>query len=1137
MEQSDYRTPQANSPERTRQLSAQTVPPSQPFTPQSWDRDGLIDYGEAPDVTDFCGRSTELTQLAQWVEVDRCRLVAILGMGGIGKTALVTKLAQQVQPNFTVVVWRSLRNAPPLNYLLRKLIQGCSRQIEIPEFDEPISDQISRLIYCLQEQRCLLILDNVEAILPSQLNPKSSQSAEYAELFERIGESPHQSCVLLTSREKPETIVPLAGDKLPVRTFALHGLNASESDYLFDRKGLSAASQARGRLREIYSGNPLALNIVATSICDLFAGDINEFLAVEVSIFSGIRQLLDCQFDRLSAAEQQVMYWLAIERNWISSVDLHSQMIPVTTKPRLLETLENLSRKSLIESSWGKFTQQAVVMEYMVERLITGIVAEFQDRVMEIATDNLPHCLPLWLSYPLLEAQSPEYIHAIQTRLILKPIGSQLQLQFGNQLAEHLKSILASLQTHYQGSLNYGGGNLINLCRYLQIELTGWNFSSLPIWQADLQGATLHDVNFTGVNFAGSVFTRTFGWVSTLAFSPDSQTLATGEYRGDVCLWGVSDKSLIHKFTGHTNWIWSISFSPDGRILATASQDSTIRLWDLATGAVIHVLQADLYHVISLSFHPGGEVLATGHGNGEIRLWDVLTGTLINSQSAHSQQIFSIEFSPDGRLLATGGDDHTVKIWAMSECASHLLLELTLTTHTQRVWSVRFSPDGRFLATGSNDTTVQLWDISTWAAIKVVPVYPNWLFSIGFSPDSQQLAVPTSQNEVNIWAIRAEEPEPRAVATLRGHQALVSTLQFSPDGQLLATASSDRQIRLWDTRTWQELHLWRGYNNWIPAVVFSPNGLEIVTGTQDGILRVWDAQTGTLIQQITKERRSVLSLDYSPDGSSIASGNSDGNVRLWAATTGDLLYSLSTQHGAVWTVRFSPDSRLIASSSIDHKISIWSVTGELVTMIIGHSSLVKSIAFSPDSQILATASFDTCWRLWDVATSQLLGCYAGHTNWIWGIVFSPDGRAIVTCSADRTAKLWDVTTGKLLQTFTGHTDEVMTVAFSPNGQKFATGAADCTIKIWDIERGMVDRTLTGHLDRVLSISYSPDSQYLVSGSADETFKLWDLTTGDCLRTDRPLSPYAGMNITQVTGLNPATIDSLKILGAVEMPNQ
>jgi transcriptional regulator with XRE-family HTH domain len=74
---------------------------------------GRLDWGEAPEVVGFHGRAGELETLGRWVLADRCRVVALLGLGGIGKTALAARLAHELAPTFERVYWRGLRDAPP----------------------------------------------------------------------------------------------------------------------------------------------------------------------------------------------------------------------------------------------------------------------------------------------------------------------------------------------------------------------------------------------------------------------------------------------------------------------------------------------------------------------------------------------------------------------------------------------------------------------------------------------------------------------------------------------------------------------------------------------------------------------------------------------------------------------------------------------------------------------------------------------------------------------------------------------------------------------------------------------------------------------------------------------------------------
>ncbi len=172
-----------------------------------------VDLGEAPQIDLFSGRADELATVKRWLVDEQCRVVLIIGVGGIGKTSLVAKVIDQAVPVFRVVFWRSLLNAPPLERILQDCLQFLVRmhQIEIPPDTQ---EQMRLLVAQLRKRRCLLVLDNAEAILKS-----GSSTGEYKEGYEGygklirlLGESRHQSCLVVTSREQLKEIAWLEGE-------------------------------------------------------------------------------------------------------------------------------------------------------------------------------------------------------------------------------------------------------------------------------------------------------------------------------------------------------------------------------------------------------------------------------------------------------------------------------------------------------------------------------------------------------------------------------------------------------------------------------------------------------------------------------------------------------------------------------------------------------------------------------------------------------------------------------------------------------------------------------------------------------------------------------------------------------------
>ena len=1069
------------------------------------------DWGEAVDTSAFYGRTEELAKLAQWIVRDRCRLVALLGMGGIGKTSVSIKLAQQIQDEFEFVIWRSLRNAPPVEDILKDLIKVLSHQQET-QLPETLNELVARLIDYLRQSQCLLVLDNAESILQggNRAGDYRQGYEGYGELFRRIGGTVHQSCLVLTSRENPKDIASAAGETFPVRYMQLIGLKLTAGEELFHSLRVSGSEAQEQELIDFYQGSPLALKIVATTIQELFDGDIAQFLQSKAVVFSDIRDLLDQQFNRLSDLEREVMYWLAINREAVSLSELREDIVSLASQPKLIEAVQSLVRRSLIEKSAALFTLQPVVMEYLIDRLIEQVCAEIQTGKID-----------LFNNHALIKATTKDYIRETQVRLILTPIAAIV----GAQGLAPLKQILSTLPEESARKAGYAGGNILNLLCYLKTDLSGLDFSNLRIWQAYLQGMTLQNVNFAHSDLSKSVFTQAFDKITAVEFSPDGKLLATSDVVGQVRIWRVGDGQQILTFQGHTNWISSIAFSPNGQLLAVSgSSDPTVKLWEINTGQCVRILQGHSNWVTWIAFSPGGQLLASSSDDQTVRLWEVNTGNCLQILQGHTDKVRSLAFSPNGQILATGSDDSTVKLWEVSTGNCLQILQ----AHTQKVRSLAFSPDGQILASSSNDSTVKLWEVSTGNCLKSLQEN-NEISRIAFSPNGQILASGSDNSTVRFWEVSTGQ----CLRILQGHTNKVRSIAFSPDGQTLASSSDDSSVRLWEVSTGQCLRILQGYTNRVRSVALSADDRLIASGSGDQQVRLWEVSTGQCLKTLQGHSSGIQSVAFSPNGQTLASSG-DQQVRLWEVTTGHCLHVLPGHRSWVQCVAFSPDCQTLASGSGDRTLRLWEVTtGHCLHVLQGHSSEVRCIAFSPDGQRLASGSRDGTVRLWEPSTGQCLQTLQGHSGWVESITFSLDGQLLASSSLDQTVRLWKVGIGQCLQTLQGQSSWGESPTFSPDGQILVGSGDDQTVKLWEVRTGQCLQTLRGHTDKVWSVAFSSDGQTLVSGSQDETVKIWNVKTGKCLKTLVATRPYEGMNITGVTGLAEAQKAMLKTLGAVE----
>ncbi len=1079
-----------------------------------------VDWGEALHVRQLYGRERESTTLETWIVDDQCNVVAVLGNGGIGKTALTAALADHIQDKFDYVYWRSLQNASSLDTYLQKCILFLSNN-ELIELPDDIEEKFILLIDYLRKYRCLLILDNLETIL--QIGDDTGNWLTgyegYGRLIRRLGEVQHKSCLLITSREKPREVAHIEGATAPTRSLRLSGLELEEARKMLEGTNLFGSEEAWKAFIYLYSGNPMALKLVSGTIREVFRGDITRFLKEGMAVFGDVSDLMERQFYRLSPVEQEVLYWLAIGREPVSMETLREDILRSVSKGSLLKALDSLQRKSMIETNdKGAFELQPVIMEY-----VTNILME---RVFYEIDAEEPKLL---IKHALLKAQAKDYIRESQSLLILTPLAQRLLDVFGQEeVEEKFKRMLALLRTAKTRSPGYAAGNLLNLLVHMKYDTLGYDFSSLQIRQPHLQNKPLSGINLAHAELILPTFTDTFGSVLAVSFSPDGALLAAGTASCDIRIWQVNDGVPLLTLKGHDHWVWSIAFSPSGKLLVSGSVDQTVRLWDVQSGKLLMLLAGHINRVRSVAFSPDQRLIASGSNDRTIRIWDVKSGQSLHVLTGHDSWVWSVAFSPDGNLLASASSDNTIRLWDARTWQCLRVLE----GHSDRVISVAFSPDGRLLVSGGADRTVQLWDVLSGRGLQALAGHTNWVRSVAFAPDGYTIVSCGDDQLIRLWDVRTG----RCLTTLQGHTNWIRSVAFSPNGELLASGGEDQIVHIWDVVTEHSLNTFQGSVSGVTSIAFSPDGRFIASGSEDQTVRLWNTETGEALRMLQGHTGWVWSVAFSPDPDKymLASGSNDQTIRLWNPFTGAFMRKLEGHTDWIWSVAFSPDGKLLASGSEDQTIRLWDVqTGESLATLKGHTSSVGAVIFSSDGAVLASSSGDATIRLWDVKTGQCLNVLQEFAEHSWSVAFSPGQNVLVSVDKDQAIRFWEMDTGHSISTLRGHTSWIRSVAFNSDGSLLASSGYDQTIRLWDVQHGTTLHTLEGHTDWVRSVAFSPDGRLLISGSKDGTVKCWDVQSGTCLTTLRNRRLYENMDITGVTGVTEAQKTALRLLGAIE----
>ena len=960
-----------------------------------------------PQRTKLYGRQAELAQIRRWIVEEGCALVAIFGMGGHGKSALASTLARDLVEGdgadggvFHAIIWQSLLNAPPLTEILQGWIDVLSGQ---PLQNPPTSleQQFRHLLDHLRRQRSLLILDNLESILGGDLHRGDLHSGDlhsgdyrsgyemYGQLIRLLAEEEHQSCLLITSRERPKDLIHFEEETPAVRFLSLPGLPIDAGRRMLAARGMAGDDADLAGLVQRYSGNPLALKLVAETVDTLFDGQISPFMQFDSLIFDDIRDVLDQQFARLIPLEHELLIWLAIVREPVSYPRLRSLLAKPPASRPLLEAMRSLQRRSLLEKYEDGFGLQNVVLEYITDLVVENMGRELTGETDRLSTErtNPDHAHSLsspqlavtyFNHYALILAQVKEYVRASQTRLLLEPVAKQLVDQLGKWHAEErLQSILADLRAA-PPKPGYAAANLLHLLLQLGTDPRRADFSGLHLRQLYLRGVSLPQANFANAEITDSVFTEPFGLVFTAVFSPDGQYLAAGMNEGAIYLWRTADQQLVEVIQAHSQAVHALAFTErttalgDRELLmASASDDASVVIWTLSNAPhARHYMQ--LTHeqqksVLSVAFHADGQRVVSVDVDGHVSVWDVSD----HRQCEPLQQFTTtptrfglMAYSGNGQTMAVGNRDGTVQVREVATGES----AVEFTVESGPITALAMSRDGRSLVTGGADGQLSLWRVPEGTLQQVIATTNTAVDALVFSQDGRVLASThgVGDHAVRLWAV-ADQGKLRLQHTLTGHTHVIWTAAFWPSPttkraehdvgvrQLLVTGGSDQTVRVWDITTGQTLYTLRGQPRGLAALAIHARRKSQAAVSSPSA----EAAEQAAAQAAAQNMEWLL-----------AAVGYDHLVHLWegrgtqAAIT---LQPLPHSRHALYTVAISPNGRIVAAAGHDRSIYLWEVeSSQLLQILEGHTDVILCVAFHPDGNQLVSGGEDGIFRFWDL---------------------------------------------------------------------------------------------------------------------------------------------------------------------------
>jgi len=300
-----------------------------------------------------------------------------------------------------------------------------------------------------------------------------------------------------------------------------------------------------------------------------------------------------------------------------------------------------------------------------------------------------------------------------------------------------------------------------------------------------------------------------------------------------VSMGDVSTEAEERVFKGYSNPLSTVAFSPNGQSILSASENENLKLWNITNGSM--KLLKEQENVTAIIYSVDGNYALTA-SNSTIYFWDIKNETFKTpTNSIHIKAITSLAISNDATIGVSVSSDGLIIVWDLVYMS---MLNYIQTNY--EILSVALSADKTRILTGQTDNFIHLWDSNTGEQIKSMQTYENWTTSLIFSNIPTQFYTGNKSANINLWDLNTE----KKLADFKGHKAPISSMKISKDFNYMLSGSEDKSMILWNLKTKTLSKKFEGHSNTVNGVDFSADNKIGISASLDGSIKYWELLSG-----------------------------------------------------------------------------------------------------------------------------------------------------------------------------------------------------------------------------------------------------------------------------------------------------